>query len=179
MPDINARRYARALVDALKSEQDLDLVGQDLDGLRTALLKLPALGRLLAHPGVPAARKKPLLIQALGGAEGQPATHALLAILTEQRRLVMLPEIAVWFRRLKDSRMGLTPVEVITAGPLRDGDQAAWSSAMAAAAGTRVRIDFKTDPSLIGGAVAKVGSVLYDGSVRGSLERIRESLLGE
>jgi F-type H+-transporting ATPase subunit delta len=179
LPDIKARRFAQALVDALKSDEDLALVDRDLDRLRTALLALPALGRLLAHPGLPADRKKPLIIQALGGAEGQPATNALLAILAEQRRLPLLPEIASWFRRLKDRRMGLTPVEVTTAGPLREGDQTAWSSAMAAAAGTRVRIDFKTDPSLIGGAVAKVGSVLYDGSARGSLERIRESLLGE
>lgn len=179
MPITNARRYAQALLATLKTDEDLDAAASDLAAVRALLAGLPAMERLLAGPGVPASRKRALLEEALGRLGAGPAAAALLAILVEDRRLRLLPEVAAWFERLKDRRQGVTPVEITTPAPVREAERPRWAAALGAAAGGRVRIEFRTDPALIGGAVARVGSVLYDGSVRGSLDRIRRSLLGE
>jgi F-type H+-transporting ATPase subunit delta len=91
----------------------------------------------------------------------------------------LLPQVASWFVRLKDRKTGATAAEVTTVAPVPERERPSWSAALGRMAGTPVRVEFRTDPTLIGGAVARVGSVLYDGSVRGSLEKIRQSLLGE
>jgi len=179
LPTTNARLYAQALLDILESEEDLERVASELERVRGVLLRVPALGRVLSNPRVPDDRKRGFLEQALGGLESHPATRGIIAYLAQDRRLLLLPEVAATFVRLKDRRLGTTAAEVVTAAPVEESDKEAWRSALGRVAGTRVRVGFRTDPSLIAGAVAKVGSVQYDGSVRGSLQRIRRSLLGD
>jgi len=174
-----ARRYAQALFEALKSDQALERAERDLGAVGRVLSSVQGLGRVLAHPGVSAERKKALLEGTLAGLDCLPETRRVVWMLVEARELGLLHEIATAFRSLKDRKMGMIAVEVTTAAAIPESDRAAWESALARTAGSRVRVDFRTDTSLIGGAVARVGSVMYDGSVRGSLERIRQSLLGE
>jgi F-type H+-transporting ATPase subunit delta len=174
-----ARRYAQALFEALKSDQALERAERDLEAFGRVTSSLPSLESVLAHPGVSAERKKALLDAAFGGLDFLPETRRMIGMLAEAGALGALPAIAVAFRALKDRKLRMVAVEVTTAAAIPDDERATWESALAKTAGSRVRIDFKTDPSLIGGAVARVGSVMYDGSVRGSLERIRQSLLGE
>lgn len=174
-----ARRYAQALIEALKSDDAMERAEGDLAAVCDVLRRLPSLGRVLAHPGVKSERKKALLDGALAGLECLPETRRMVWMLVEGRALSVLPEIAAAYRMVKDRKMGMTSIELTTPAAILDNDRAAWAAALAMTAGTRVRVDFRTDSSLIGGAVARVGSVMYDGSVRGSLERIRQSLLGE
>lgn len=179
MPTTNARRYAQALVNTLKSDRDLEHVSDELSRIRSVMGRLPALRRILGNPRLSPERRSSLLAGALGGAEPHPATSGLISILAEQRRMKILSDVASWFVRLKDKRTGATPAEIITVAPVPERDRPSWSEALGRMAGTPVRVEFRTDPTLIGGAMARVGSVLYDGSVRGSLERIRGQLLGE
>jgi len=174
-----ARRYSQALLAALKTHEDLERAERDLETLVRILHQLPSLGRVLAHPGVKPERKAALLDTTLSGLDCLPETRRLIAMLVEARLLPSLPEIAAHFRKLKDAKTAMVSVEVTTPQPVAEGERGSWETALASIAGSRVRIDYKTDTSLIGGAVARVGSVLYDGSVRGSLERIRQSLIGE
>jgi len=174
-----ARRYAQAFLDALKTPEALEHAERDLDAIGGLFSRLPALPRVLGNPGVTTDRKKGLLESALSGLDAMAESRRVTWLLVEARATGELPEMIAAFKQLKDRKLGMTPASVTTASEIAEADRGAWEQALARAAGTRVRIDFRTDTSLIGGAVATVGSVSYDGSVRGSLERMRQTLLGE
>lgn len=179
MAAIIARRYAQALVNILDEAEEFDRVEGDLRAMHRILSGLPSLGRILIHPGVPAERRKALLDHAMNSLDAHAAARGAVALLAEQRRLSLLPEVLAAYRRLKDARLGVTSVEVVSATAIDSADRSAWESALARVTGTPVRVEFRTDGALVGGAVARIGSVLYDGSVSGALKRIRQSLLGE
>jgi F-type H+-transporting ATPase subunit delta len=174
-----ARRYAQAVHNLLESPEDIDRVEKDLESIRSLMAALPSLGRIVSHPGVPVERRKAILDQALTGLDCHPAARGAVALLSLQRDLKHLPALVHHFRRLREERLGVASAQVTTALPLANGERPAWEDALSKVAGKPVRIEFHTDSSLIGGAVARIGSVLYDGSVRGSIQRIRQSLLGE
>jgi len=175
----HARRYAQGLLNILDSADAIERVGKDLALASEILSAVPGLGRILSNPGVEQAKRKRILDEMTGKISAHPAVGAVIMLLAEQRSLSVLPEVVTTYARLKDSRLGVTSVSVVSAHEVPAGERSAWETALAKLVGTPVRIDYETDPSLIGGAVAKVGSVLYDGSVRGSLQKIRQSLLGE
>ncbi|MBI3449047.1 MAG: ATP synthase F1 subunit delta [Acidobacteria bacterium] len=179
MPSHVARRYAQALLEALKTPEALEHAERDLAAMGVLFVKLPALARVLGNPGVGVDRKKGLLDGALSGLDCLTESRRVAWLLVEARAIGELPEVVAGFKQLKDRKLGMTPASVTTPSPIPEADRGPWEQALARAAGTRVRIDFRTDTSLIGGAVATVGSVSYDGSVRGSLERIRQTLHGE
>ena len=174
-----ARRFAQGLLNILDSDEAVERVEKDLDAVQQILASLPGLGRILTNPAVDPARRKQLLGELMGRIEAHPASAGAIALLAEQRELRALPDLIATYRRLKDARLGVTSVGVISAKEIPEVDRPGWERALSKLVGTPVRIDYETDPALIGGAVAKVGSVLYDGSVRGSLHKIRQSLLGE
>jgi len=174
-----ARRYAQALLEALKTPEEIERAQNDLAGLRKVLSGVSTMARLLSHPGIEQRKKKALLDSVFVGLDCLPAVRRLTSILVDKRRLVNLPAIEEAYRRLKDRRLGMTSVEVTMTIAATEDQKAAWDTSLKKLTGGPVRIDYRTDTSLIGGAMARIGSVVYDGSVRGSLERIRQSLLGE
>ncbi len=174
-----ARRYAQAIYGVLDRPEAVERVERDLGAFRKILTELPSLGRTLLHPGVPAARRRELLDQVLGRLDAHPASRGAIALLVEERELRRLGPILEALSRLREEKLNVASAEVTTARPIGNGDRPAWEAALARVAGKPVRIRFSTDASLIGGAMARIGSVMYDGSVRGSLQRIRQSLLGE
>lgn len=174
-----ARRYARALVKILDGAEELDRVERDLSAFQHLLSALPSLRRILVNPGVPSERRRALMDEAMGGLEAHPAARGAVALLAEQRALSLLPDVLAAYRRLRDARLGVTSVHVLSAVPIAGAERPAWEAALAKVAGTPVRVEFLTDGTLVGGAVARIGSVLYDGSVSGALKRIHRSLLGD
>jgi F-type H+-transporting ATPase subunit delta len=74
-------------------------------------------------------------------------------------------------------RLQISDAEVLTARPLQEQERAKLEREVAELAGTRVHATFLEDKSLIGGAIVRIGSTIYDGSVRGRLERLRERLV--
>jgi len=176
---IKARKFAQALLKILDDAESMNRVEIDLENTQKILTALPSLGRILNNPGIDAARKGQLINDLMGKLEAQPFAVAAITLLSEQRAVSMLPQVLSVYRRLRDVRLGVTSVSVVSASAIDESQHAVWETALTKVAGTPVRIDYETDPSLIGGAVARVGSVLYDGSVRNSLQRIRQSLLGE
>ena len=78
-----------------------------------------------------------------------------------------------------DERTGILPAEIASAGEMNEAERAALAAELGKLTGKRIRMTFAVDPSLIGGVVAKVGSTLYDGSVRGSLESLERRLSAE
>jgi F-type H+-transporting ATPase subunit delta len=176
-PRAAAKRYARALFDvALAERADLDQIGRELSEFAALVSGNASLQRVLAHPAIPASRKRAVIEQLLPLARMTPVTSRLMLLLAERDRLVLLPDLAdAYASRLMDHQQ-VVRAEVTTASALPPDRAAALQQGLASVTGRRVLLDTRIDPSIVGGAVARVGSTVYDGSVTTQLEKIRQRL---
>ena len=172
-----ASRYARALLDvAIKENANLDQVDDDLAGFAALFDQYPALAKVLLNPAVPAPRKRAAVADLLARAHVSPIVAKLLLLLAERDRLVLLPDLLAAYRdRLMDYRQ-VVRAQVTTAAPIDAARVQQIQSGLAKATGRTVDIETKTDPAIIGGLVARVGSTVYDASVVRQLERMKERL---
>jgi F-type H+-transporting ATPase subunit delta len=104
-------------------------------------------------------------------------TKNFLNVVIQHDRMSLIGEIAAAFRTLLDERTGVAVAEITTARPLDDTEKQELAAALKARTGKQVRMNFALDPALIGGVTARIGSTIYDGSVRGQLARLRDELL--
>jgi F-type H+-transporting ATPase subunit delta len=175
----SATRFARALFDvALKESADLDAIQRQLTGLNALVSGHEALQRVLMNPAVPAAKKRGV-VEALFERAGHP--HPILAkllmLLADSDRLTLLPDLAVTFEnRLMDHRR-VARAELSTAVEIPQDRVAELRDGLARATGREVHIELRVDPSLIGGAVARIGSTVYDGSVTTQLRKLKQTLI--
>lgn len=174
-----ATSYATALIDSLKSPDDILRVASDLDLLASLYRDVPSLPRLLDNPGQPFVRRKDVLEGVFTRMDMHPMTRRFLHVVLEKGRVRQVPEIVAKFQRLRDARLNVTSAEVVTAVPLDEAQRNEWEHTLARITGRQVRVTYKTDSALLGGALTRVGSVVYDGSLRTQLSRIRESLVKE
>jgi F-type H+-transporting ATPase subunit delta len=173
-----ARRYAGALFDVARRNATLVRVDSQLAAFRGLLDEHAELRRVFESPAVPPQKKRAILDAILergGGVDGE--VRQVLRMLADRDRLALLAEIAGAFdARLRQERR-LLRAEVVTAVPLPDAQRASLASALSRAAGSELTITEKVDPAIIGGVVARVGSIVFDGSVARQLERMRARLL--
>ncbi|HYH85973.1 MAG TPA: ATP synthase F1 subunit delta, partial [Pyrinomonadaceae bacterium] len=102
-----------------------------------------------------------------------------LQVLLQNHRLADLSEINRQFVQELDRRAGVVNAQVTTARPVSSEMQEALRARLAEVTGSKVRLEFGVDNDLIGGVVTRIGSTLYDGSVRGQLQQIRRKMIGE
>jgi F-type H+-transporting ATPase subunit delta len=171
-----ARRYAKALFDLAVAADRVDAWARSLVALKKAVDSSPELRDLLANPVYTKEQRQGLaarLAQALG-LEREPAN--LLALLADRNRLGYLAAVADVFHRLADEKMGRLRARVASAVPLSEPEAAALAAKLAAATQGQVIVERVVDPSLLGGVVAQVGSLVYDGSLRSQLEDLRRAM---
>ncbi len=108
-----------------------------------------------------------------------PAVRNFYSYLIDQRRLVDFPGIREEYIRLADEDAGLITAEVTSASPLDDRRKDRLRRALSERTGSEVQLDITVDPELIGGAIAKVGGMVFDGSLRAQLKQLRASLMKE
>jgi len=171
--------YATALMESLRSPDEVGRAAADLRAFRDLMHDLPSLRRVLEHPGWSPEQRRKILDEVFDKADFQPTTRRFLAIVVEKRRIREFPRMEEAFRRLRDARENVTEAEVVSAVPVDEAAKAQWEEALRRLTDKKVRVRYRTDSSLIGGALTRVGSVVYDGSVRKQLERIRGVLLDE
>jgi F-type H+-transporting ATPase subunit delta len=169
--------YARAFADVVFSAR-LD-AARAVGGLRqiTALVEQSAeLRRVWENPAVPAEQKRKLL-DVIAERDGidRPVRN-LIAVLIDHRRLNFLPRIVEQFERELDRRMGLADAQISSARELGDAEKRSLEAEIAKLTGKKVRAQYGLDASLLGGAVVRIGSTIYDGSVKGQLEKIKEAI---
>ncbi|MFL6305621.1 MAG: ATP synthase F1 subunit delta [Candidatus Sulfotelmatobacter sp.] len=169
--------YARAFADVVFSAH-LD-AARAVGGLRqiaTLLEQSADLRRVWENPAVPAEQKRKLL-DAIVQRDGidRPVRN-LIAVLIDNRRLNFLPRIVEQFEKELDRRMGLADAQISSARELGDAEKHTLEVEIAKLTGKRVRAQYGLDPSLLGGAVVRIGSTIYDGSVKGQLEKIKEAI---
>jgi F-type H+-transporting ATPase subunit delta len=173
-----AVRYARALFDVTKAEsKDLVKTERDLSSFAALIRSHDSLHRVLINPAIPASRKAAVVRELLSKAGAlEPAVVKLLLVLAERDRLAIVPDVAqAYVNRLMD-HLKVVRAEIVTAVSLPPDRVAALTDSLTRATGRNVQVATRVDPSIIGGAVAKIGSTVYDGSVTRQLERMKETL---
>lgn len=172
-----ASTYARAFADVV-FDAHLD-AGRALNGLRqiaTLFGQSLDLRRVWENPAVPADQKRNLL-DAIVEREGiERPVRNLVAVLIDHRRLPFLSRIIEQLEKELDARLGFTEAQISSARELADTERRTLESQIAKTTGKKVRASYGLDPSLLGGAVVRIGSTIYDGSVKGQLEKIKEAI---
>jgi F-type H+-transporting ATPase subunit delta len=172
-----ATRYARALFDVALKEGDVQQVERELTGFAGIVGGHEPLQRVLSNPAVPTPRKRAViehLITAAGALT--PALVKVLLLLADRDRLLLLPQMAAAYRARLLDHAQVVRAELTTAVALPADRLAAVEEGLARATGRRVQLESRVDPSIIGGAVTRIGSTVYDGSITRQLQKMKESL---
>ncbi len=177
-----AARYADALADIVTADGSPISPQKALSELRDfegALEASPDLRKALVTPAVPNARKKAVVgrIADLLGISRVPRNF--LFVLVDRRRIASLAEIVRRFEEVLDERLGFARADVSTATRIGEEQRTALAQGLGRLTGKRIRARYAVDPALIGGVVARIGSTVYDGSVRGQLASLGRRLAGE
>ena len=169
-----ARRYAEAIYDLAAAERSVDAYRASLDALAAGIT--PAAIRALRDPSVPVARR---LAAVDAATAGQPkAIRAVLLLLEQRDRIVILPDIARAYGDLVDRRAGIVKAKITTAVPLDDAQRKAFVARLETSTGKKISAAFAVDAELIGGARVQLGDHLIDSSVRAQLAALRSQLAG-
>jgi F-type H+-transporting ATPase subunit delta len=176
-PRAAAGRYARALFDVARKERlDLAQLQRELDALVQLVNSHDDLKRALSNPAVPPARKRAVVDALVARQPFSPPLARLLTMLADRDRLVLLDDLASAFReRVMDHEL-VVRAEVTTAIELPPDRVAALQQGLARATGRQVQLHATVDPSIIGGAVTRIGSTIYDGSITTQLQKLKEKL---
>src|SRR5271155_17629 len=176
-----ANRYAHALVDIvlapgspLKPEDAL----AQLRSVESLLQESAELRTALATPAIQNSRKRAVMADLLARIGGSPLIRNFVYVVIDHRRIGIMSDIREAFELQLDERLGFVRAEVSSAAPLSAPLSAGLESELSKLTGKRMRLRFDVDPELLGGVVARIGSTVYDGSVRGELRELGRKLAG-
>ena len=173
-----AHRYAKALFSLAQDEHKHSEVREELERLASIFNSTRETRDALLTPMHPADERKAAL-RAIGqNAQVSALLQNFLAYLIDQRRLIDFDGIVAAYGQLADEAAGLLTAQVVSASPLDERRKDRLRRALSERTGQEVRLEIEIDPSLIGGAIAKVGDLVFDGSLRTQLGQLRTSLSG-
>lgn len=172
----SAVRYARALLDVALKESDPQKIERDLASFANAMHSSADLTRALTSPRIPPATKRNVVEGVTKSIGMEPPAAKLLALLADRGRLEIFNELLAVYRERLLAHQGIVKGSVISAAPLAPEKMTSLERSLASATGKQVQLDASVDPSLIGGVVARIGSTVYDGSIRTQLQRMKKQL---
>jgi F-type H+-transporting ATPase subunit delta len=174
-----ARRYARALFAIAREEWHVDEVRRELDALKGLLDESAELHAAVFQPLHPVAQRRAVLAGVLARLGASHSVRNFCSFLVDQRRMVDFEAIVAEFHRLADDAAGKLSALVTSARPLGEPERERLRQALAARNGRDprdVQLELRVDADLVGGLVAQVGDVVYDGSIRNHLRQLRSNL---
>ena len=172
-----ANRYARALVDAILaagSPLPADEAVQQLRAVDQMIGESAELRTALLTPAIPNSKKRAVMARLL--AQSAPMIRNFVFVLIDHRRVGMIEEIREAFEQHLDERRGFVRAEVTSAEPLDAQRNSQVETALSQLTGKRMRLRFAVNPELLGGATARIGSTVFDGSLRGQLRQLKKNL---
>jgi F-type H+-transporting ATPase subunit delta len=173
-----SNRYARAFADVVvERKMDAGRVRGELRSLAEIVAANAELRRVWEAPALPAAQKQAVLDALVKRAGVSAIVRNFLAVLIDHERMPLLEQIVRQFETELDRRLNLAQAEITSARELSGEEKRVLEAEIERLTGKKVRASYRRDESLLGGAVIKVGSTIYDGSVLGQLNKIREHLV--
>lgn len=173
-----ARRYSTALADVAVEHDQADAVKAELAMLGEMFDKNGDLQIVFSNPSISHAGKEKVLDALIARAKPSKTTSNFLKVLLRNGRLRDIAEINKRFATVLDERSGVVSAEITSARELPDGERAEFGKNLEKITGKKVNIRYEIDPDIIGGVVTRIGSTVYDGSVKTKLENLKEQLIG-
>lgn len=174
-----AGRYARAFAEVVADQKmDPEKTVHEFRELATLVEQNHELRNIFQSPAVEHKQKISLLDAIIKKMGGSKMLRNFVAVLIDKQRIGEISEIFQQFRQELDARMGIADAQVKSARELNAAERKALEAQITAVSGKRVRATYTEDPSLLGGAVVQIGSTIYDGSVRGQLQRMKQQIVG-
>ena len=172
-----ARQYANALFDVASQSQRVTQVGGDLAAFAQMVAGSPELQAVFLAPTVPARRKRAVVDALLVASRDlAPEVQRLVTMLADRDRLSVLSDVVLAYDERVMEANRIIPADVVTAVEITEDRKLALAEALGRATGRQVTMSTRVDPSILGGVVARVGSLVFDGSVVGQLDRLRQRL---
>ncbi|HLY60507.1 MAG TPA: ATP synthase F1 subunit delta [Terriglobia bacterium] len=172
-----ANRYARALSDVVASAGNYRAVLGDLENFLSAYRESSDLRDVMETPAVSLAKKLKVLEAILARTGAGEVSGNFLRVLVTNYRIGLLGEISTAFLKIANERLGVVQVRVSSATALSEAEQQALRTRFEEVTRKKVEMEFRTEDELLGGILAQIESTVYDGSVRGNLEKLREQLM--
>jgi F-type H+-transporting ATPase subunit delta len=172
--------YARAFADvAMAAKEHLDPVRavEELRGIEALLKESDVLRRVLENPSIAGDRKRAVLDAITARLGASRHVRNFVAVLTDNQRLPLFTEVLKHLEQELNDRQGFAEAQVSSVRQLSKPERQMLETEIARITGKKVRARYEQDASLLGGAVVQVGSTIYDGSVKGQLEKMREQLM--
>jgi F-type H+-transporting ATPase subunit delta len=171
-------RYAHAFASVAASKHlDVQAAQQQLRDFSDTFAGSEELREVLMNPSIGGEQKLKVL-DAIAGRIGMLAqVRNFLAVIMDHQRLAELNEILAEYHTVADEQAGMAEAEITSAHPLNDEDRVELEAQVAKLAGGRVRATYRQDPTLLGGAVVRIGSTVYDGSLRGQFQQLKQRLV--
>jgi F-type H+-transporting ATPase subunit delta len=173
-----ARRYASALADVVLKSGEARKVQEELLTWEKMFQTSPVLPEVFGNPTIALDQKRAVLSKLIDRSKPTTTTANFLKVLLQNQRLMDLGEINKKFAEILDIRAGMVAATVTTARAVPDNAQQRLQAKLLSVTGKKVRINFTTDSELIGGLVTRIGSTVYDGSVRNHLQQIKAKMAG-
>jgi F-type H+-transporting ATPase subunit delta len=171
-----ARRYAEAVADVAVAQNQVEQIDAELNAFAQLMKSNRELYEVFASPVLSNEQKSKVLGALVEHTKPSSTTTNLLKVMLKNYRLHHLDAVYQQFKREINQRQGLLAAEVTTAQGLSAGEQNLLNQRLQELTGKQVQIQFKTDSTLIGGVITKIGSVEYDGSIRTQLETVKQRL---
>jgi F-type H+-transporting ATPase subunit delta len=172
-----AGTYARAFADVVFAKRlDAGQVSRELQAIVALLGGTPELRRVWENPSIPATQKRAVL-DAIVAREGiSQVVRNFIAVLIDHRRIPALEQIIQQFEQALNERLGFAEAEITSAHELDAPTRQQLELQIGKLIGKQVKAHYQQDASILGGAVVKIGSTIYDGSVLGQLQRVKEAI---
>jgi F-type H+-transporting ATPase subunit delta len=172
-----ARRYGTALADVVLKTGEADVVRTELAMFGQLFAANEDLGNVLGNPAITHVSKENVLGELIKRSKPSSTTSNFLRLLLRNNRLGELVEINERFEAVLKERSGIVGAEVISARELPAAERTEFEKSLEKLTGKDMQIKFAVDPDIIGGVVTRIGSKVYDGSVRTKLDNLREQLV--
>jgi F-type H+-transporting ATPase subunit delta len=173
----SATRYARALLDVAIKESDPAKIEKDLAAFVALVASNAELKQVLTSPSVPNDVRRQIIENVARQSGAEAPVVKLLALLASRGRMEMVTELLNVYRQQLLAHRNIVPCVVTSAAPLAPEKVQALERQLSGVTGKQMQLDVSVDPSLIGGIVARIGSTVYDGSIRTQLQKMKQQLI--
>src|SRR4051812_33773325 len=173
-----ARRYANALADVVLKSGEIEPVRTELKQWQTVFEENENLNTVFGNPAITHADKRKVLDQLISRAKPSKTTSNFLRILSDNGRISELGAINERFAAVLEERSGVVSAAITSARDLPADERSAFKTNLEKLTGKRVEINYGIDQEIIGGVITRIGSTVYDGSVKTRLDTLKEQMIG-